>query len=49
MDVLLENVPHLVPRKEMLEDWFKPDEQQLGLWKELYGGGLLIVLCCLCC
>jgi len=47
MDVLLENVPHLVPREETTKAWYQPREQEQELWEKLHGngGGELLVLC----
>jgi hypothetical protein len=41
MDDLLENVPHLVPREEVLGDWSKSDELTRELWREVCGEGSL--------
>jgi hypothetical protein len=42
MDVLLENVPGLVPSEAKVRDWFRLDGEELSLWKDVGGGGMLL-------
>lgn len=49
MDVLLENVPHLVPSEEKVKGWFGLDEGEPDLWEDDGGRGMLLgSWCCLC-
>lgn len=49
MDVLLENVPHLVPSEEKVKGWFGLDEGEPDLWEDDGGRGMLLGFwCCLC-
>jgi hypothetical protein len=42
MDILLENVPHLVPSEKKVQGWFGLDGEELGLWEDVRGGGMLL-------
>jgi hypothetical protein len=49
MDVLLENVLHLVPSEEKVKRWFGLDEGEPDLWEDDGGGGMLLGFwCCFC-
>lgn len=39
MEVLLENMPHLVPCEEMLKGWFEPRDGEERLWEKMDGSG----------
>jgi hypothetical protein len=42
MDVLLENVPQLVPSEKKVQDWFGFDGEEPNLWKAVGDGGMLL-------
>jgi hypothetical protein len=41
MDILLENLPQLVPDKKKVDDWFDLEDGALDVWKDVEGGGTL--------
>jgi hypothetical protein len=44
MDILMENMPHLVPDEKKLEDWFDLGDGVLDGWMDGEGGGMFV--CC---
>jgi hypothetical protein len=42
MNVLLENMPHLVSSEEKVQDWFGFDGEEPDLWKDVGDGGMLL-------
>jgi hypothetical protein len=43
MDILMENLPHLVPDEKKVEDWFDLGDGVLDGWMDGEGGGMFVL------
>jgi hypothetical protein len=43
MDILMENLPHLVPDEKKVEDWFDLGDGVLHGWMDGEGGGMFVL------
>jgi hypothetical protein len=48
MDILLENLPQLVPDEKKVDDWFDLEDGALDVWKDVEGGGMLFCFVLFC-
>jgi hypothetical protein len=44
MDILRKNVPHLVPSEKKMKGWFDFDEEEMSVWEDVCGEGMLLGL-----